>query len=736
MKKNLLFIAILLCCAMSIFAQNNKISYQAVVRDAQNQLVVNKTVEVTVSIFNGTETTAAYTETHTNVQTNFNGLLSLQIGGGTATGNSWAEADIDWKNASVTTAVSLDGTQIATLEMPLTAVPYTLYADYAEEINPDATVVTDIYDKMLADSNALSGQITTMNTNLTDEINNLKAADNALSERIANDSANLKNHYTTTADLQSNYYNKTETYSQSEVNTRLGVKANVTDVYTKTQIDAAKYVSNASCDSLDFCDLMAKVNGLVTNMTKMQQTIDSLEGIITELSSVLPQLSLNADPTQLAISHDNNGDVASVSCNAILHNADGYTIHWKVDGTDSSSTNSSLTVKFTETGTHKVLCTATKENFSMLKDSVTITVTKGTPTVTAPTALNLTYSGEPQDLVTAGTTTGGTLQYKLNDGDYSTSIPQATNAGNYTVYYKVVGNDNWNDVDEASVSVTIGIYVPTGAINGMFTVSNDGGTTTSQVYFSRGNLQATYNGSSWTWAFAANQWDYIGDAAGNTKVTESSPFISENATVDLFCWVGASSTWDGVNQYGITASHAVNNTDGYGNVMSEPLKSDWGTLAITNGGNTANSGWRTLTDNEWIYIFNHRNTTSGVRYALATVNGEKGVILLPDDWSTSYHSLTSVNNCNSFDCYSSNIISYDNWMNDFEAHGAVFLPAAGYRSDVEVINAGYLGVYWSSASYENSNYYAYLVQILAQGIVFTDMGRSVGSSVRLVRPVE
>ncbi len=68
----------MLCCAMSIFAQNDKISYQAVVRDTENKLVANKNVEVTVNIYNGTATTAAYTETQA-VTTNYNGLISLLI---------------------------------------------------------------------------------------------------------------------------------------------------------------------------------------------------------------------------------------------------------------------------------------------------------------------------------------------------------------------------------------------------------------------------------------------------------------------------------------------------------------------------------------------------------------------------------------------------------------------------------------------------------------------------------
>ena len=64
--------------------------------------------------------------------------------------------------------------------------------------------------------------------------------------------------------------------------------------------------------------------------------------------------------------------------------------------------------------------------------------------------------------------------------------------------------------------------------------------------------------------------------------------ISGNGTVDLFGWVGASSTMTGVAQYGITTSESTSSTDGYGNAEDEAMKTDWGTLAISNGGNTTN----------------------------------------------------------------------------------------------------------------------------------------------------
>lgn len=75
-----------------------------------------------------------------------------------------------------------------------------------------------------------------------------------------------------------------------------------------------------------------------------------------------------------------------------------------------------------------------------------------TPNVTAPTAKTLTYNGSPQDLVNAGNTTGGTLEYSTDNSTWSENIPQGTNAGNYTVYYRVVGDANYNDVAVTQVT--------------------------------------------------------------------------------------------------------------------------------------------------------------------------------------------------------------------------------------------------------------------------------------------
>ena len=88
--------------------------------------------------------------------------------------------------------------------------------------------------------------------------------------------------------------------------------------------------------------------------------------------------------------------------------------------------------------------------------TVKVTIEKANPVVTEPTGNTLIYTGEAQELVEAGSAIGGTMQYSLDqNGSYSTTIPTGTEAKEYTVWYKVVGDDNYNDVEANSIRVTI-----------------------------------------------------------------------------------------------------------------------------------------------------------------------------------------------------------------------------------------------------------------------------------------
>ena len=74
----------------------------------------------------------------------------------------------------------------------------------------------------------------------------------------------------------------------------------------------------------------------------------------------------------------------------------------------------------------------------------------------APAAVaNLVYDGSSKALITAGTASGGEMQYSLDGENWSTDVPTAVDGGNYTVYYKVVADYGHSDSQSESVQVHI-----------------------------------------------------------------------------------------------------------------------------------------------------------------------------------------------------------------------------------------------------------------------------------------
>lgn len=105
---------------------------------------------------------------------------------------------------------------------------------------------------------------------------------------------------------------------------------------------------------------------------------------------------------------------------------------------------------------------------------------KTDPQYTAPTPNpGLTYNGKEQILIIKGHVEGGIMWYKLGGGRYSTELPTATNAGTYTVYYKVVGDASHNNTEEKSITVTIGKAPLTGTPT--FTPVTEAGKTIGEV---------------------------------------------------------------------------------------------------------------------------------------------------------------------------------------------------------------------------------------------------------------
>ena len=274
---------------------------------------------------------------------------------------------------------------------------------------------------------------------------------------------------------------------------------------------------------------------------------------------------------------------------------------------------------------------------------------------------------------------------------------------------------------KATCTVTV---LPEGTLAGVFSVSG-----TDKVRFSKGNLQAkiaSYASNIATaseWKFVDSQYSYIGNAAGNNS-------FAVDSWVDLFSWVGASADNDTYGLITFTSS----THDYHGDVASESLKTDWGKLAISNGGNTANSGWRTLTSAEWTYLFNGRTSVTTL-YCKATVNSMSGVVLFPDSY-THPEGVTppaSTNTTNA--AFTTNTWSSDDWSK-MEAAGCVFLPAAGYRKGNTIHGVDSYGYYWSSSSHDLTLGYANYVFFDSGYLEPNSSDRDFGFSVRLVRPVE
>lgn len=171
MKKILTFLVMLVASVSFLMAQapQAKFNYQAVVRDRNhdNNLVMNRAIDVTIEILNGDN--VVYTEPHTGVQTNRNGMVSFVIGTNATADNNLA--NLDWSNAVIKATFKEGNTVLSVVENDVMPVPYALSAnvdpleittekivEYISQAN--ATDVNAIFDAML-DNQAVSDQLKT-----------------------------------------------------------------------------------------------------------------------------------------------------------------------------------------------------------------------------------------------------------------------------------------------------------------------------------------------------------------------------------------------------------------------------------------------------------------------------------------------------------------------------------------------------------------------------------------------
>ena len=268
------------------------------------------------------------------------------------------------------------------------------------------------------------------------------------------------------------------------------------------------------------------------------------------------------------------------------------------------------------------------------------------------------------------------------------------------------------------------VVLPEGALSGVFSISEN-----RKVRFSQGNLQyQASSGTSGTWRFATNQWDYVGanttDKYGNVyennvRCSNSSIGANYSGWIDLFGW--------GTNGSGTTLPYANDRDNSHYGVGSDGFLGnyDWGKVTISNGGNDgAPDLWFTLNTQQWNHLLTGRQvnggTGNGYTYSRVTINGVRGLILYPDNYyrQSAYNGSTYLTEVPE-DC--------------------VFLPYAGQRTPpytatgaTTFSNIRTGANYWTS-SCSDGNFYFLSATDSQNPSVNNATLRFVGMSVRLVQ---
>ena len=138
----------------------------------------------------------------------------------------------------------------------------------------------------------------------------------------------------------------------------------------------------------------------------------------------------------------------------IVVTSSGSTITYSKDGTNYTNENP----KYKDVGEYTVYYKIETEGYNEITGNVRVVITKAEGEMTSPTAKTLTYTESKQELINRGSSNTGTIEYKLDNGEYLTSIPKATNPGTYNVYLTPNMGYQWNDgtrKDTKLVSCTI-----------------------------------------------------------------------------------------------------------------------------------------------------------------------------------------------------------------------------------------------------------------------------------------
>lgn len=127
--------------------------------------------------------------------------------------------------------------------------------------------------------------------------------------------------------------------------------------------------------------------------------------------------------------------------------------------------------------------------------------------VTLPTAkADLVYNGAAQELITAGSAVGGTMEYSLDNKKYSTKVPTGTDAKQYNVYVRVIGDDGHDSMDPVSMIVKISSKTVSNPVMELSPVTNvyTGKEVTPTVILKDGDTGAVIPASEYTVSYSNN----------------------------------------------------------------------------------------------------------------------------------------------------------------------------------------------------------------------------------------
>ena len=111
----------------------------------------------------------------------------------------------------------------------------------------------------------------------------------------------------------------------------------------------------------------------------------------------------------------------------------------------------------TDAGTYTATASLSNRNYKLPANYQTeFTIAKADPVVVPPTPVDgLVFDNHRHTLIAPGSTSSGTMLYRLTDGNYSENLPEGVAVGFYDVYYYVEGNKNFNSTAEQSVRAVI-----------------------------------------------------------------------------------------------------------------------------------------------------------------------------------------------------------------------------------------------------------------------------------------